>query len=67
MAAVQFQDPFGGVVEEVAIVGILGPNGAGKSTLFKMIAGIDTPDSGEVVIGKTAKVSLVDQNRDELG
>jgi len=50
-----------------AIVGIIGPNGAGKSTLFKMIAGIDKPDSGEVVIGKTAKVSLVDQSRDELG
>jgi energy-dependent translational throttle protein EttA len=49
-----------------AIVGIIGPNGAGKSTLFKMIAGIDKPDSGEVVIGKTAKVSLVDQSRDEL-
>jgi sulfate-transporting ATPase len=49
-----------------AIVGIIGPNGAGKSTLFKMIAGKETPDSGEVVIGKTAKVSLVDQSRDEL-
>ncbi|MDO9420177.1 MAG: energy-dependent translational throttle protein EttA [Herminiimonas sp.] len=50
-----------------AIVGIIGPNGAGKSTLFKMIAGLDTPDSGEVVIGQTAKVSLVDQSRDDLG
>ncbi|WP_293778673.1 energy-dependent translational throttle protein EttA [uncultured Oxalicibacterium sp.] len=49
-----------------AIVGIIGPNGAGKSTLFKMIAGIDKPDSGEVVIGQTAKVSLVDQSRDDL-
>ena len=49
-----------------AIVGIIGPNGAGKSTLFKMIAGKEQPDSGEVVIGKTAKVSLVDQHRDEL-
>ncbi|AXA93147.1 energy-dependent translational throttle protein EttA [Massilia sp. YMA4] len=49
-----------------AIVGIIGPNGAGKSTLFKMIAGIDKPDSGEVVIGQTAKISLVDQSRDEL-
>jgi sulfate-transporting ATPase len=49
-----------------AIVGIIGPNGAGKSTLFKMIAGLDTPDSGEVVIGQTARVSLVDQNRDKL-
>ncbi|MRX06914.1 energy-dependent translational throttle protein EttA [Pseudoduganella sp. FT25W] len=49
-----------------AIVGIIGPNGAGKSTLFKMIAGLDKPDSGEVVIGQTARVSLVDQNRDKL-
>jgi sulfate-transporting ATPase len=50
-----------------AIVGIIGPNGAGKSTLFKLIAGLDTPDSGEVVIGKTAQISLVDQSRDKLG
>ena len=49
-----------------AIVGIIGPNGAGKSTLFKMVAGLDKPDSGEVVIGKTANISLVDQSRDKL-
>ena len=49
-----------------AIVGIIGPNGAGKSTLFKMIAGADKPDSGEVAIGQTARISLVDQNRDAL-
>jgi sulfate-transporting ATPase len=49
-----------------AIVGIIGPNGAGKSTLFKMIAGLDKPDSGEVVIGQTARISLVDQSRDQL-
>ena len=49
-----------------AIVGIIGPNGAGKSTLFKMIAGLDTPDSGEVTIGQTARISLVDQSRDKL-
>ena len=49
-----------------AIVGIIGPNGAGKSTLFKMIAGQDTPDSGEVAIGQTARISLVDQSRDKL-
>jgi sulfate-transporting ATPase len=49
-----------------AIVGIIGPNGAGKSTLFKMIAGLDQADSGEVVIGQTARISLVDQHRDKL-
>ena len=49
-----------------AIVGIIGPNGAGKSTLFKMIAGLDQPDSGEVAIGQTARISLVDQSRDTL-
>ncbi|TXI90183.1 MAG: energy-dependent translational throttle protein EttA, partial [Burkholderiaceae bacterium] len=49
-----------------AIVGIIGPNGAGKSTLFKMIKGIETPDSGEVILGQTAKISLVDQSREDL-
>lgn len=49
-----------------AIVGIIGPNGAGKSTLFKMITGLEQPDSGEVVIGTTARVSMVDQSRDKL-
>jgi sulfate-transporting ATPase len=49
-----------------AIVGIIGPNGAGKSTLFKMITGKEQPDSGTVVIGQTARVSIVDQSRDEL-
>ncbi|SNS10095.1 sulfate-transporting ATPase [Noviherbaspirillum humi] len=49
-----------------AIVGIIGPNGAGKSTLFRMIAGKEQPDSGEVVIGPTVRLSLVDQSRNEL-
>jgi sulfate-transporting ATPase len=49
-----------------AIVGIIGPNGAGKSTLFKLIAGKEQPDSGEVVIGSTVKMAFVDQNRDVL-
>ena len=50
-----------------AIVGIIGPNGAGKSTLFKLLAGKELPDSGEVVIGATVKAAFVDQHRDELG
>jgi len=54
------------IIPPGAIVGIIGPNGAGKSTLFKMIAGVEQPDSGEVTIGKTAKISLVDQSRDKL-
>ncbi len=49
-----------------AIVGIIGPNGAGKSTLFRMIQGVEQPDSGEVVIGKTAKLAFVDQSRENL-
>jgi len=49
-----------------AIVGIIGPNGAGKSTLFKLIAGKEQPDSGEVMIGKTARMAFVDQHRDDL-
>ncbi len=50
-----------------AIVVIIGPNGAGKSTLFKMIMGLETPDSGEVNIGQTVKLAYVDQSRDDLG
>ena len=49
-----------------AIVGIIGPNGAGKSTLFKLIAGKEMPDSGEVKIGKTVQMAFVDQHRDDL-
>jgi sulfate-transporting ATPase len=49
-----------------AIVGIIGPNGAGKSTLFRMIQGVEQPDTGEVIIGKTAKPAFVDQSRENL-
>jgi sulfate-transporting ATPase len=49
-----------------AIVGIIGPNGAGKSTLFRMIQGIEKPDSGEVKVGKTAQLAFVDQSRESL-
>ena len=49
-----------------AIVGIIGPNGAGKSTLFKLIAGIEQPDSGEIKVGQTVQMAFVDQSRDAL-
>ena len=49
-----------------AIVGIIGPNGAGKSTLFRMITGKETPDSGEIRIGQSVRLSYVDQSRESL-
>ena len=49
-----------------AIVGVIGPNGAGKSTLFKLITGQEQADSGQVKIGQTVKMSLVDQSRHGL-
>jgi len=49
-----------------AIVGIIGPNGAGKSTLFRMLTGKEQPDGGNIKIGQSVQIALVDQNRDEL-
>ncbi|MBO1401922.1 energy-dependent translational throttle protein EttA [Vibrio cholerae] len=49
-----------------AIVGIIGPNGAGKSTLFKMLSGVEQPDSGTIELGDTVKLASVDQFRDSM-
>ena len=49
-----------------AVVGIIGPNGTGKTTLFRMIMGLDKPDSGTIRLGSTVELSYIDQNRDEL-
>ncbi|MGZ8184324.1 MAG: energy-dependent translational throttle protein EttA [Methylobacter sp.] len=48
------------------IVGIIGPNGAGKTTLFRMMAGIEKPDSGALTLGQTVEMAYVDQMRDDL-
>ncbi len=49
-----------------AIVGIIGANGAGKSTLFRMISGIEQPDSGSISLGETVQLASVDQFRDKM-
>lgn len=48
------------------IVGIIGPNGAGKTTLFRMMAGVDKPDSGSLTLGQTVQLAYVDQLRDDM-
>ena len=48
------------------IVGIIGANGAGKTTLFRMLAGIERPDAGEIRIGPSVKLAYVDQSRQAL-
>jgi len=54
-------------IPQGAIVGIIGGNGAGKSTLFRMIAGEEQPDSGEIEIGSTVELAYVNQSRDLEG
>jgi energy-dependent translational throttle protein EttA len=58
--SLSFNLPAGG------IVGIIGPNGAGKTTLFRMLAGMDKPDGGEIRVGPTVKLAYVDQSRQSL-
>jgi sulfate-transporting ATPase len=58
--SLSFNLPAGG------IVGIIGPNGAGKTTLFRMLAGFEKADSGEIRVGPTVKLAYVDQSRQAL-
>lgn len=48
------------------IVGVIGPNGAGKTTLFRLITGLEEPDSGTFRVGPTVRLAYVDQSRDSL-
>lgn len=52
-------------VPKGAIIGIIGPNGAGKTTLFRLLAGLEKPDEGEIEIGQTVKLGYVNQQRDD--
>jgi energy-dependent translational throttle protein EttA len=56
----EFDLPAGG------IVGIIGPNGAGKTTLFKLITGLETPDTGSITVGETVQLAYIDQDRNTL-
>jgi energy-dependent translational throttle protein EttA len=58
--SLSFSLPAGG------IVGIIGPNGAGKTTLFRMLSGVEKPDSGEIRLGPSVKLAYVDQSRQAL-
>ena len=54
------------VLPPAGIVGVIGPNGAGKTTLFRLIMGIEKPDSGTIEIGETAKIAYVDQQHKSI-
>jgi sulfate-transporting ATPase len=62
----QLIDDLSFIVPAGAIVGVIGPNGAGKTTLFRMITGKEKPDQGEITVGSTVRLAVVDQTRESL-
>lgn len=54
------------VLPPAGIVGVIGPNGAGKTTLFRLIVGLEQPDSGDITIGETVKLAYVDQQHKSI-
>ncbi len=49
-----------------SIVGVIGPNGAGKTTMLRLITGQEQPDKGTIDIGKSVKITYLDQSRASL-
>ena len=49
-----------------AIIGVIGPNGVGKTTLFRLIMGLETPDSGTFETGETVRLAYVDQQHKDI-
>ena len=54
------------VLPPAGIVGVIGPNGAGKTTLFRLIMGLEQPDSGDITIGETVKLAYIDQQHKSI-
>ena len=54
------------VLPQNGIVGVIGPNGAGKTTLFRLIMGLEQPDSGDFKVGETVKIGYVDQTHSAI-
>lgn len=54
------------VLPPAGIVGVIGSNGAGKTTLFRLIMGLEQPDSGDITIGETVKLAYVDQQHKSI-
>ncbi len=54
------------ILPPAGIVGVIGPNGAGKTTLFRLIMGLEQPDSGDITIGETVKLAYVDQQHKSI-
>lgn len=54
------------VLPPAGIVGVIGPNGAGKTTLFRLIMGLEKPDTGSITVGETVKLAYVDQQHKSI-
>ena len=53
-------------IEKGKLIGLLGPSGSGKTTILRMIAGLETPDSGEIIIEKTMRIELLFVEKEQV-